>query len=118
MQSIGAIKLSCRSCKAPLKTLFADLGMMPVSNAFRTAKMLSEPEPFYPLRAFVCDACKLVQLQDFEAPETHFHDAYAYFSSYSESWLDHARAYADGAVKRFKLDAGSLVVEIASNDGY
>src|SRR5580765_1540869 len=118
MQSKGAVKLSCRSCGATLTTLFADLGMTPISNAFRTAAMLCEPEQFYPLRAFVCDACRLVQLRDFEVPETHFHDAYAYYSSYTQSWLEHARAYAKGAIERFKLDARSLVVEVASNDGY
>jgi 2-polyprenyl-3-methyl-5-hydroxy-6-metoxy-1,4-benzoquinol methylase len=118
MRKNHAIHLICRSCAAALKTLFADLGMTPISNAFRTAAMLSEPEPFYPLRAYVCDRCKLVQLQDFQAPETHFHDQYAYLSSFSDTWLAHARDYAETAVERFKLDSQSFAVEVASNDGY
>jgi SAM-dependent methyltransferase len=118
MRESGEGQAKCRSCGAPLHTLFADLGMTPISNAFRTKEMLSEPEPFYPLRVFVCDTCKLVQLQDFATPREHFHDNYAYLSSYSETWLNHARAYADMAAKRLDLGANSFVVEVASNDGY
>jgi len=75
-------------------------------------------EPFYPLHAYVCDACLLVQLQDFETPDQIFNDHYAYFSSYSDSWLAHARAYAELMTARLSLNEKSFVVEIASNDGY
>ena len=110
--------VTCRSCAAPLRTLFADLGMSPVSNAFRRQQELMTPEAFYPLRAFVCDRCKLVQLQDFAGPEQHFHDEYAYHSSFTPSWVEHARQFVDMAVRRFRLNASSFVVEVASNDGY
>jgi hypothetical protein len=110
--------LKCRSCGERLRTVFADLGMSPFSNAFRTNEELSKPELFYPLRAFVCDSCKLVQLQDFETPEHHFHDQYAYLSSFTPSWVEHARRYVAMAKDRFLLGPDSFVVEIASNDGY
>ena len=110
--------LTCRSCGEPLRTPFADLGMAPFSNAFRTADQLASAETFYPLRAFVCDGCKLVQLQDFAGPESHFHDQYAYMSSFTPSWVEHARQFVAMAEQRFALGAGSFVVEIASNDGY
>jgi SAM-dependent methyltransferase len=110
--------LTCRSCGQPLRTLFADLGMSPISNAFRSEEELLQPETFYPLRAYVCDSCKLVQLQDFAAPESHFHDQYPYLSSFTPSWVEHAGQYVESAVQRLGLDARSFVVEIASNDGY
>jgi SAM-dependent methyltransferase len=91
--------------------------MSPLSNAFLRAEQLNEMEPFFPLHARVCSRCFLVQVQQFVLPETIFSD-YAYFSSFSESWLRHASGYADAASTRFALDARSLVVEIASNDGY
>ena len=75
-------------------------------------------EPFYPLHAYVCETCLLVQLEDFEAPENIFNDQYAYFSSYSDSWLDHAQRYTELIAARLGLNANSFVVEIASNDGY
>jgi SAM-dependent methyltransferase len=109
--------LLCRFCDSPLQHTFTDLGMAPLSNAFLRAEQLNEMEPFFPLHARVCSRCFLVQLQQFVLPETIFSD-YAYFSSFSESWLRHASDYADGASTRFALDARSLVVEIASNDGY
>ena len=108
----------CRSCGAPLAHVVADLGMTPISNAFVRADRSSSSERFYPLKAFVCDRCWLVQLQDFEAPETHFHGEYVYFSSFSDSWLAHARSYVDMAIARFNLGRTSRVVEVASNDGY
>jgi len=108
----------CRACGAPLSTVFVDLGLQPISNAFRTAEEAKKPERFYPLRAFVCDACKLVQLQDVVEREAHFHADYAYFSSFASSWLDHARRFVDGAIPRFALGKSSQVIEIASNDGY
>ncbi len=107
----------CRFCGAPLEHSFCDLGMAPLSNAFLEAAQLDRMERFYPLHAYVCAECFLVQLQEFESPERIFSD-YAYFSSYSDSWLDHARRYAEAAAGRFGLDAASRVVEIASNDGY
>ncbi len=108
---------ACRFCRAPLTLSFCDLGMSPLSNAYVEASASQRMEPFFPLHAFVCEQCWLVQLEEFESPERIFGD-YAYFSSYSDSWLEHARQYVDGAIGRQKLDAKSLVVEIASNDGY
>jgi 2-polyprenyl-3-methyl-5-hydroxy-6-metoxy-1,4-benzoquinol methylase len=111
-------KCRCRFCDTLLVRTFADLGVSPISNAFLKADQLSKMEPFFPLHAYVCEACLLVQLEDFESPENIFNDEYAYFSSYSDSWLEHARRYADQIVPRLKLNEGSFVVEIASNDGY
>jgi SAM-dependent methyltransferase len=109
--------LCCRFCAAPLATVFADLGSSPLSNAFLKAEQLQRMEPFYPLTVRVCDQCLLVQLPAVQTPEHIFSD-YAYFSSYSESWLKHAEEYAGKMTNRFHFDAGSQVVEIASNDGY
>jgi len=107
----------CRLCQAPLTESFADLGMSPLSNAFLTADQLSAMERFYPLHAWVCGSCFLVQLEEFERPQQIFGD-YAYFSSYSDTWLAHCQAYAHMAIERFGLGRSSQVVEIASNDGY
>lgn len=107
----------CRFCGSPLSLSFADLGMSPLSNAYLKPAQLNKMEPFYPLHAWVCDSCFLVQLEEFESPEHIFSD-YAYFSSFSDSWLDHVRRYTEQMVKRFGLGASSFVVEIASNDGY
>ncbi len=108
---------SCRFCAAPLEHSFCDLGISPLSNAYLSAQELQLPEKFYPLHAYVCAHCFLVQLESFETPEQIFGD-YAYFSSYSQSWLDHARAYCDVMSARLGLTARHQVVEIASNDGY
>ncbi len=108
---------ACRFCATPLEHGFVDLGMSPLSNAFLEADELNRMERFYPLRAYVCGECFLVQLEEFESPDEIFRD-YVYFSSYSDSWLAHAREFASEATDRFGLDAHSLVVEIASNDGY
>jgi SAM-dependent methyltransferase len=108
---------ACRSCGAPLAQVFADLGSSPLSNSFLSADDLDRMEPSYPLKAYVCAACFLVQLRAYEAPETIFRE-YAYFSSYSESWLEHCQRYAEAAAARFGLGRGSLVIEVASNDGY
>jgi SAM-dependent methyltransferase len=108
----------CRSCGAALSVSFVDLGAQPISNAFRTSEQGASPELFYPLRAFVCSACKLVQLDDVSSRESHFHADYVYFSSFSSSWLAHARHYAGAMIDRFSLDRASRVVEVASNDGY
>jgi len=105
----------CRLCRAPLSVSFADLGMTPLSNAFLKAEQLDRMERFYPLHAWVCGKCFLVQLEQFEAPEHIFSDDYAYFSSYSELWLEHARRYVEMAAARF---APRFVMELASNDGY
>ena len=107
----------CRFCGSPVQQTFVDLGMSPLSNAYLRPEQLSQMEQFYPLHARVCGKCFLVQLEQFECPEKIFGD-YAYFSSYSKSWLNHARKYADGIAERFHLDGKSLVVEVASNDGY
>ncbi len=107
----------CRFCQAPLTESFADLGMSPLSNAYLTADQLGAMERFYPLHAWVCGSCFLVQLEEFERPEQIFSD-YAYFSSYSDSWLAHCEAYARMAIERFGLGRSSQVVEVASNDGY
>jgi 2-polyprenyl-3-methyl-5-hydroxy-6-metoxy-1,4-benzoquinol methylase len=108
----------CRFCRAPLSRTFVDLGVSPVANAFLRPDQLNAMEPFYPLHVYVCDACLLVQLEDFEAPEKIFNDHYAYFSSYSESWLAHAHSYTELMTAQLGLNDKSFVVEIASNDGY
>jgi len=108
---------TCRFCGAALTLSFADLGMSPPSNSYPAAEDLRRTERFYPLHAWVCSRCFLVQLEQFETPEQIFSD-YAYFSSYSDSWLVHAKSYADAAIRRFRLGRSSFVVEIASNDGY
>jgi SAM-dependent methyltransferase len=109
--------LRCRLCDAPLSHIFVDLGPAPLAGAFLTREQLVEPETFYPLQVFVCDSCFLVQLPVYATPEAIFRD-YPYFSSYSESWLDHARRYVDQMLERFDLGPDARVVEIASNDGY
>ncbi|MFQ5445118.1 MAG: methyltransferase domain-containing protein, partial [Nitrospinales bacterium] len=107
----------CRFCQNPLKTTFADLGMSPLANSYVSKEKLQHMEPFYPLRVYVCEKCFLVQLNEFQSPEHIFVD-YAYFSSFSDSWLKHCKEYSDLMVKRFGFDSSSLVVEVASNDGY
>ena len=110
--------MNCRHCKAPLTTRLIDLGSSPPSNAYLTETTLHAPELWFPLRVLVCDQCWLAQTEDFAAHDALFTEDYAYFSSFSASWLDHSRRYAEAMVARFGLDAGSHVVEIASNDGY
>jgi 2-polyprenyl-3-methyl-5-hydroxy-6-metoxy-1,4-benzoquinol methylase len=107
----------CRFCGVSLRATMIDLGMSPLANAYLTAEQLHQMEPFYPLRVYVCEHCWLVQLESFTAPESIFSD-YAYFSSYADSWLQHAKTYVAMAVERFNLNAASQIVEIASNDGY
>jgi 2-polyprenyl-3-methyl-5-hydroxy-6-metoxy-1,4-benzoquinol methylase len=107
----------CRFCNSVLEQTFVDLGVSPLANSYLKAEQLQQMEPFYPLHAYVCKECYLVQLPVFELPENIFSD-YAYFSSYSESWLYHAKAYTDLMIERFAFDPDSQVVEIASNDGY
>jgi C-methyltransferase C-terminal domain/Putative zinc binding domain/Methyltransferase domain len=107
----------CRFCHAPLQQTFVDLGMSPLCESYVSAEQLNQMEPFYPLHVRVCGHCFLVQLEEYVSPERIFTD-YAYFSSYSETWLEHAKNYAEQMAGRFRLNASSLVVEIASNDGY
>jgi SAM-dependent methyltransferase len=108
---------SCRFCGSALRHTFTDLGMSPPCESFLSADQLNGMEAFYPLHVLVCDQCFLVQLQEYISPENIFTE-YAYFSSFSDSWLAHAKAYTEAMMKRFRLSADSLVVELASNDGY
>lgn len=108
---------ACRSCGAPLRHSFCDLGLSPLSNAFLEEAQLSEPECFYPLHARVCAECLLVQIEQIELPERIFSE-YAYFSSYTDSWLAHAGRYVEAIIPRLGLGPASRVVELASNDGY
>ena len=106
----------CRFCGRPLALTFVDLGASPLANAYLGPEDLDRPETFYPLHARVCEGCWLVQLPAAASPETLFAD-YAYFSSYSDTWLAHCERFAEAAVERFGLGAGSRVIEVASNDG-
>ncbi len=115
---LEAAGLTCRFCGAPLRTSFADLGMTPLCQKHVKPQQINEPETYYPLHAFVCGSCWLVQLGEYATPEEIFAQEYAYFSSYSDTWLAHAKAYAGMMTKRRSLGPSSLVVEIASNDGY
>jgi SAM-dependent methyltransferase len=110
-------RMNCRFCQSPVTRSFVDLGRAPLSNAFLTAVQLPQPEQHYPLHARVCEHCLLVQLEAVASPERIFGD-YAYFSSYSDAWLLHAKHYADRMAEELRLDARSLVVEVGSNDGY
>lgn len=107
----------CRFCGTPLEHVFVDLGQSPLANTYLKPDQVSQDERFFPLRVYVCEKCLLVQLEEWESPDAIFSD-YAYFSSYSESWLRHAEAYVASVAARFELNARSRVVEIASNDGY
>jgi SAM-dependent methyltransferase len=107
----------CRLCDKALSTSFMDLGMSPLCESFLTAEQTDAMEPFYPLHALVCDSCFLVQLKEYVQPE-HIFTEYAYFSSYSTSWVEHARRYCEMIKARLALGANSRVYEIASNDGY
>lgn len=110
--------MNCRHCAKPLVHSFVDLGWAPPSNAYRTLSDLSRPEVHFPLRVLVCDGCWLVQTEDFAAHDELFAADYAYFSSFSRQWLDHARTYASAMRTRFSLGGDSRVVEVAANDGY
>jgi len=107
----------CRFCAAPLTLSLVDLGNTPLSNAYLPPHKLAESEPSYPLHARVCGQCRLVQVEAAETPQEIF-GQYAYFSSYSSSWVAHARRFAQNAMQRWSLDSRSLVMEVASNDGY
>ena len=118
-QCIGraAKALQCRFCRAALRHSFVDLGMSPLCQTHIAPEQLNQMEPFYPLHAYVCERCFLVQLDEYVAPGEIFSE-YAYFSSYADSWVEHARRYAEAMTRRFGLHAQSQVIEIASNDGY
>jgi hypothetical protein len=107
----------CRFCQTPLQHTFVDLGMSPLCQDHVKPEELNRMEAFYPLHAYVCENCFLVQLEEFVAPSAIFND-YAYFSSYSDSWLQHAKRYTEQVVGKFQINQQSLVAEIASNDGY
>lgn len=112
------MSMHCRHCGAPVTLPLADLGTAPPSNAYLSAEALHAPERWYPLRVQVCERCWLVQTEDFAQAHELFDAEYAYFSSYSSSWLAHAQAYVEAMVQRFALGPHSRVVEIAANDGY
>jgi 2-polyprenyl-3-methyl-5-hydroxy-6-metoxy-1,4-benzoquinol methylase len=107
----------CRFCGAALKHTFVDLGMSPLCESYLSAEQLNQMEPFFPLHVYVCERCFLVQLEEFVSPAEIFTE-YAYFSSYADTWLQHAKAYTDLMAERFHLGPRSHVVEVASNDGY
>ncbi|GAA1376067.1 class I SAM-dependent methyltransferase [Catellatospora chokoriensis] len=117
MTGAGTATPPCRLCAAPLTTTFLDLGMSPLCENFLRADQLDAGETFYPLHVRICDECLLVQLQAYVGGEEIFSD-YAYFSSYSQSWVEHARGYAHRMVAELGLGPDSLVTEVASNDGY
>lgn len=112
-----SIQRACRLCGAELTHTFVDLGMSPLCESYLPAERLDDPETFYPLHVRLCGDCLLVQLPAYVPGEDIFSD-YAYFSSYSDSWVAHAKRYADEMTTRLGLTAGSLVTEVASNDGY
>jgi len=111
------VTLPCRFCGAPLERVFVDLGSSPLANSYLEPEDLERPEPWYPLTVRLCERCWLCQLPAVATPEQIFGD-YAYFSSFSTSWLEHARRYVEAMIERFGLGAGHQVVEVASNDGY
>lgn len=110
--------MRCRFCEAELRHVFIDLGSAPPSNAFLRVEQLNEPETYYPLKVYTCHRCFLVQIEEHQRSDAIFNGEYVYFSSYSSSWVEHARQYVDMVVERFALDSRCQVVEIASNDGY
>ena len=110
--------MKCRHCDSPLEHIFLDLGFAPPSNAYLTDADLSRPEKYYPLKIKVCDQCWLVQTEDYTQADELFSSNYAYFSSTSTGWLIHAASYAEKMTGRLKLTKDSLVIEVASNDGY
>jgi 2-polyprenyl-3-methyl-5-hydroxy-6-metoxy-1,4-benzoquinol methylase len=110
--------MQCRFCKQELTDVFIDLVNSPASNSFLTAGQLSEPEVFYPLKVFTCSNCFLVQVDEYKKSDAIFNSEYVYFSSFSTSWLEHSRKYTESMVEKFGYNRESLVLEIASNDGY
>lgn len=110
--------MKCRFCNNPLTYVFADLAEAPPSNSYLKKDMLNKPEAFYPLKVWTCEKCLLTQLDEFKSHSEIFSEDYAYFSSYSTSWVAHAKAYVEKMVKEFNLGKDSMIVEVASNDGY
>jgi hypothetical protein len=110
--------MQCRFCKTELNHIFIDLVNSPASNSFLTEEQLNEPEVFYPLKVFTCSKCFLVQVDEYKKSDAIFNSDYVYFSSYSKSWLAHAKKYTDAMTARFGLSKNSRVIELASNDGY
>ncbi len=108
---------NCRFCNSPLRNTLVDLGMSPLCESFLAAEHLNRMEPFYPLKVYVCGHCFLAQLEEYVSPENIFTE-YAYFSSYSDSWLQHAKNYTELMIENYKLGPKSQVIELASNDGY
>ena len=110
--------MNCRFCKEELKDVFIDLINSPASNSFLTKEELNEPETFYPLKVYTCANCFLVQVDEYKKSDAIFDSNYVYFSSYSTSWLAHAKQYTDMMTERFGYNQDSLIIEVASNDGY
>jgi SAM-dependent methyltransferase len=110
--------MKCRFCAAPLTDVFLDLGTAPPSNAYLAREALAAPETYFPLKLFTCGQCRLVQVDEVQSHDALFAPDYAYFSSYSRSWLAHAERFVARAAERLQLDGSSLVMEVASNDGY
>jgi SAM-dependent methyltransferase len=110
--------MNCRHCNTKLSHVFCDLQTCPPSNAMVKPEMINHPETYFPLKVFVCESCWLVQVDELEKADAIFNSEYTYFSSYSSSWLQHAKAYTDYMTNRFGFNETSLVVEVASNDGY
>ncbi len=110
--------MHCRFCKTALTNVFIDLVNSPASNSFLTVDQLQEPEVFYPLKVYTCHNCFLVQVDEYKKSDAIFDSNYVYFSSYSSSWLSHAKAYTQMMTDRFGYNEDSLVIEVASNDGY
>lgn len=110
--------MNCRFCKTELKNEFINLGNSPASNSFLKEEELNEPEVFYPLKVYTCSNCFLVQVDEYKKSDAIFNSDYVYFSSYSKSWLKHAKKYTEMMIDRFEMNEQSQVIEIASNDGY
>jgi SAM-dependent methyltransferase len=110
--------MKCRHCSTELRHTFVDLDFAPISNAMLSEEQLNQPENYYPLKVFVCEKCFLVQLEEVKKADQIFDNEYTYFSSFSTSWLAHAKKYVDMMVARFGFSKTSQVIEIASNDGY
>ncbi len=109
--------MKCRSCNTEIKTPFLSLGNSPLSNSFVKEENLYKKEEYYPLDVYVCDNCKLVQVEDYVSSDLIFNQEYAYFSSFSKTWVEHCKTYVDMIVKRLNLNSNSKIIEIGSNDG-
>ncbi|HEV8504116.1 MAG TPA: class I SAM-dependent methyltransferase [Chitinophagaceae bacterium] len=110
--------MQCRFCKTELEDVFIDLINSPASNSFLTKEQLNEPEVFYPLKVYTCHSCFLVQVDEYKKSDAIFNSEYVYFSSYSTTWLEHAKRYTEMMIERFGFNSSSQVIEVASNDGY